>query len=250
MSTQKVAFISGANRGIGFETAKKLGRLGIFPVIGSRNESAGKEAVAKLKADGIEADSIIFDVNNKADYSNAYNYFESKFGKLDILVNNAGVSLEGDPVASMSNVNPTTEISEETLRGTLEANFFAQVFSTQVLLPLIRKSEAGRIVNVSSRLGSLSHHSDPASPIYPIQMFAYNTSKTALNAFTVHLAYELKDTAIKVNSAHPGWVQTELGGSSAPVTPEDGAETSVRLATIPADGPTGGFFYLDDVIPW
>ena len=250
MSVQKIAFITGANRGIGFETAKKLGKLGIFPVIGSRNASFGKEAVAKLKADGIEADSIVFDINNKADYTSAYNYFESKFGKLDILVNNAGVSMEGDPVASMSTVNPTTGILEETLRGTMDANFFAQIFSTQVLLPLIRKSEAGRIVNVSSRLGSLTHHSDPSTPIYPIQMFAYNTSKTALNAFTVHLAYELKDTAIKVNSAHPGWVQTELGGSTAPVTPEDGAETSVRLATLPAAGPTGGFFSLDDIIPW
>ncbi|MCF2443773.1 SDR family oxidoreductase [Dyadobacter sp. CY345] len=250
MSTQKVAFITGANRGIGFETAKKLGKLGIFPVIGSRNEVSGKEAVDKLKADGIEADSIVFDVTNKADHAKAYDYFEDKFGKLDILVNNAGVSLEGDPVSSFSTGNPTTGVSEETLRGTLEANFFAQVFSTQVLLPLIRKSEAGRIVNVSSTLGSLNLHSDPTSQIYAIQMFAYNTSKTALNAFTVHLAYELRDTAIKVNSVHPGWVQTELGGSSAPLSPEDGAESSVRLATIPSDGPTGGFFYLDDIIPW
>jgi len=250
MSTQKVAFITGANRGIGFETAKKLGKLGIFPVIGSRNEASGKDAVAKLKADGIKADSIVFDVTNKGDYTSAYNYFESKFGKLDILVNNAGVSLEGDPVASMSTVNPTTGITEETLRGTMESNFFAQVFSTQVLLPLIRKSEAGRIVNVSSTLGSLTYHADPSSQIYAIQMFAYNTSKTALNSFTVHLAHELKDTAIKVNSIHPGWVQTELGGSAAPVTPADGADSSVRLATIPADGPTGGYFYLDDIIPW
>ncbi len=250
MSTQKVAFITGANRGIGFETAKKLGKLGIFPVIGSRNEASGKEAVEKLKADGIEADSIVFDVTDKADHTKAYHYFEAKFGKLDILVNNAGVTLEGDPVASLSTVNPTTEVSEETLRNTMEANFFAQVFSTQRLLPLIRKSEAGRIVNVSSTLGSLSLHSDPTSQIYAIQMFAYNTSKTALNAFTVHLAYELRETAIKVNSIHPGWVQTALGGSSAPVSVEDGADSSVRLATIPSDGPTGGFFYLDDVIPW
>lgn len=250
MSTQKVAFITGANRGIGFETAKKLGKLGIFPVIGARDEEKGKAAVEKLKAEGIKADSIKFDIENKADYSVAYDYFESKFGKLDILINNAGVSLEGDPVSSMATVNPTSGISEEALRGTMEANFFGQVFITQVLLPLLKKSEAGRIVNVSSTLGSLNYHADPASSVYAVQMFAYSTSKTALNSFTIHLAHELKDTAIKVNSVHPGWVHTELGGSAAPVTPEQGAESSVRLATISADGPTGGYYYLDDIIPW
>lgn len=250
MSTQKVAFITGANRGIGFETAKKLGKLGIFPVIGARDEAKGKAAVEKLKAAGIEADSIKFDVENKGDYSIAYDYFESKFGKLDILINNAGLSLEGDPMSSMATINPTSGISEEALRGTMEANFFGQVFSTQTLLPLLRKSEAGRIVNVSSTLGSLTYHADPASPIYAIQMFAYSTSKTALNSFTLHLAHELRDTAIKVNSIHPGWVHTELGGSAAPVTPEQGADSSVRLATISADGPTGGYYYLEDVIPW
>jgi len=250
MSVKKAAFITGGNRGIGFETAKMLGKLGIFPVIGSRGEAAGKNAVAELLTYGIEADSIVFDVTNKADHQTAFAYFEEKFGKLDILVNNAGISLEGDPIASLSTVNPTSEISEDTLRRTMEANFFAQVFITQALLPLIRKSDAGRIVNLSSTLGSLTLHSDPSSHIYAIQMFAYNTSKTALNAFTVHLAHELKGTAIKVNSVHPGWVQTELGGSAAPVSPEDGAASSVRLATIGEDGPTGGFFYLSDTLPW
>ena len=250
MSEKTVAFITGANRGIGFETAKKLGKLGIFPVIGSRNESSGKEAVEKLKAEGIESDFIKFDVADKADYSKAYSYFESKFGKLDILVNNAGMGLEGEPAHAIGKANATSGVSEEVLRGTFEANFFGVVLSTQVLLPLIKKSEAGRIVNVSSNLGSLTLHSDPTAPIHPIKMFAYDTSKTALNSFTVHLAHELKDTAIKVNSIHPGWVHTELGGSVAPMTPEDGALTSVRLATLSADGPTGGYFHLEEAIAW
>ena len=250
MSEQKVAFITGANRGIGFETAKKLGKLGIFPVIGSRNEASGKEAVAKLKAEGIEAGSIKFDVTKKADYASAYSYFESKFGKLDILVNNAGIGLEGEPAHAIGKANATSGVSEEVLRGTFDANFFGVVLSTQALLPLIKKSDAGRIVNVSSNLGSLSLHSDPNAPLYAIKMFAYDTSKTALNSFTVHLAHELKDTTIKVNSLHPGWVHTELGGSIAPMTPEDGALTSLRLATLPEDGPTGGYFYLEETIAW
>ncbi|GLU53800.1 SDR family oxidoreductase [Dyadobacter frigoris] len=250
MSEQKIAFITGANRGIGFETAKKLGKLGIFPVIGSRNEESGKAAVEKLKAEGIESDFIKFDVADKKDYANAYEYFDKKFGRLDILVNNAGLSFEGDPMASIGREFATSGVSEEALRGTLEANFFGVVFSTQALLPLIKKSEAGRIVNVSSNLGSLTLHSDPSSQIYAVKMFAYDTSKTALNSFTVHLAHELKDTNIKVNSLHPGWIHTELGGSAAPMTPQDGADTSVRLATLPADGPTGGYFHLEETIAW
>jgi len=250
MSVQKVAFITGANRGIGFETAKKLGKLGIFPVIGSRNEEQGKLAVEKLKEEGIEADFIKFEVTNKDDYSLAYDYFDQKFGKLDILINNAGISLEGDPASSFGKPNSVSELPEDVLRDTLESNFFAQVLSTQALLPLIKKSEAGRIVNLSSSLGSLSMHSDKTSYIYGVKMAAYGISKTALNAFTVHLADELKDTAIKVNSVHPGWVSTPLGGSAAPVSPEDGADSSVRMATLDTDGPTGGFFFLEETLPW
>ncbi|SEJ04875.1 NAD(P)-dependent dehydrogenase, short-chain alcohol dehydrogenase family [Dyadobacter sp. SG02] len=250
MSTQKVAFITGGNRGIGFETARKLGKLGIFPVIGARDEAAGREAVEKLKTEGINAESIRFEVLNEADYTAAYTYFENKFGKLDILINNAGISREGEPFAAIGRERATSGLSREALRDTMEANFFAVVFITQALLPLIQKSDAGRIVNLSSTLGSLGLHSDPDSQIYAVKMFAYGASKTALNAFTVHLAHELKDTTVKVNSVHPGWVQTPLGGSVAPMTPEDGAETSVRLATIGADGPNGGFFFLDDTLPW
>jgi NAD(P)-dependent dehydrogenase (short-subunit alcohol dehydrogenase family) len=121
---------------------------------------------------------------------------------------------------------------------------------TQTLLPLIRKSPAGRIVNLSSILGSLTLHADPKSPIYSMKGFAYDASKTALNAFSVHLAHELEDTAIKVNSAHPGWVKTDMGGSAAPMELAEGGKTSVQLATLPADGPTGGFFHLGDPLPW
>lgn len=241
---KKIAFITGANRGIGFETARQLGQLGIFPVIGARNAEKGKEAVAKLRSEGIEADSIVFDVLNKEDHQKAFSYFE-KYGRLDILVNNAGVHLEGGPEAYTAATLP-----EKILRDTLDSNFFGVVAITQKLLPLLKKAPSGRIVNLSSILGSLTLHADPSSPIYDMKSFAYDASKTILNSFTVELAYQLRGSNVKINSAHPGWVQTDMGGSEAPMTITDGAKTSVILATLPADGSNGGFFHMNDKLPW
>ena len=171
-------------------------------------------------------------------------------GRLDILVNNAGVLKEGEISATGSGPNPVTAVSPEMLRETFETNFFASVALTQKLLPLIHKSPAGRIVNVSSILGSLTLHSDPNSPIYPFKTFAYDASKAALNSFTVHLAYELRDSKIKVNSAHPGWVKTEMGGPNATMEVSEGGKTSAQLATLADDGPSGGFFHLGQPLPW
>jgi NAD(P)-dependent dehydrogenase (short-subunit alcohol dehydrogenase family) len=136
------------------------------------------------------------------------------------------------------------------LHKLFETNFFAPVALTKALLPLLKKSEAGRIVNLSSILGSLALHADPNSPIYNAKSFAYDASKTALNAFTVHLAWELRDTKIKVNSAHPGWVKTDMGGAHATMELADGAKTSVQLATLPEDGPSGGYFHMGQRLPW
>jgi NAD(P)-dependent dehydrogenase (short-subunit alcohol dehydrogenase family) len=141
-------------------------------------------------------------------------------------------------------------VSQESLHKTFDTNFFQPIALTQTLLPLIKKSPAGRIVNLSSILGSLTLHADPNSPIYDKKTFAYDASKTALNAFTVHLAQELHDTPIKVNSAHPGWVKTEMGGEEAPMELAEGGKTSAQLATLPADGPTGGFFHMGQALPW
>jgi NAD(P)-dependent dehydrogenase (short-subunit alcohol dehydrogenase family) len=164
------------------------------------------------------------------------------------LVNNAGVELEGTDFGT--SFNTTSTVALEILRRTFETNFFSVVALTQALLPLIRKAPAGRIVNVSSVLGSLTLHSDHSSGIYDKKAFAYDASKTAINAFTVHLAQELLGTKIKVNSAHPGWVQTELGGTAAPLNLSEGGKTSVQLATLPDDGPSGGYFHLGEPLPW
>lgn len=247
-SSQKIAFITGGNRGIGFETAKQLGALGILPVIGVRSADAAQNALAQLRDFGVQAEAIVFDATIRADRQKAYDFFEAKAGRLDILINNAGVYLEGEP--GVATDFSASNLPEHVLRDTLETNFLAPVALTQALLPLLKKSAAGRIVNLSSILGSLTLHSEPGSPIYDAKATAYDTSKTALNAFTVHLAYELKDSTVKVNSAHPGWVQTAMGGSAAPMGIADGARTSVILATLADDGPNGGFFHMHDTLPW
>lgn len=246
MKEKKIAFITGANRGIGFQTALELGEKGVTVILGARDKAKGEEAVKKLKAQGIDAVECVFDINQFADHKNVYDFIEKKYGVLDILVNNAGVLLEKVDAVG----NHTSKTSQDTLRKTFDSNFFNLIALTQTLLPLIRKSPAGRIVNLSSILGSLTLHADPDSPIHGFKSIAYDASKAALNAFTIHLADELKGTKIKVNSAHPGWVKTDMGGPDAPMELEDGAKTSVRLALLPDNGPTGGFFHMEDRLPW
>lgn len=251
MATQeKVAFITGANRGIGLETARGLGELGITVLMGARDKAKGEQAAEGLKKKGIKAEAIAFDVGNRNDHKRLASMIAERFGRLDILVNNAGVAKDEADFGNPGGFNTTSTVSDEILRETFDTNFFAVVALTQALLPMIRKAPSGRIVNLSSILGSLTLHLDPKSPIYDKKAFAYDASKTALNAFTVHLAMELKGTKIKVNSAHPGWVKTEMGGPAAPMEVSEGGKTSVQLATLPDDGPTGGFFHLGDPLPW
>jgi NAD(P)-dependent dehydrogenase (short-subunit alcohol dehydrogenase family) len=243
-TTGKIALITGANKGIGLETAKQLGKLGVTILAGARDLAKGEVAAEALRGIGVDARAIKLDVVNEADRAAAAKFIEKEFGRLDILINNAGVMLDG------RSGNETSTTSSKILRETFETNFFSLVELTQELLPLIRKSNAGRIVNLSSILASLTLHATKGSPIYNAKTFAYDTSKTALNSFTIHLAHELSGTKIKVNSAHPGWVKTEMGGDDAPMELVDGAKTSVQLATLPEDGPTGGYFHMGESLPW
>ena len=243
-----IAFVTGGNRGIGFQTALELKDAGVKVVIGSRDLAQGEQAVAKLRAAGVDADVIQFDITKPADHQAAYDYFNSRFGQLDILVNNAGIATGAFPGNGVE--HSVTGIQPELLHKVFETNFFAQVALTRALLPLLKKSPAARIVNLSSILASLTLHADPASPIYDAKSFAYDASKTALNAFTIHLAHELRDTKIKVNSAHPGWVKTDMGGPHSTMEVAEGAKTAVLLATLPDDGPTGGYFHMGKQLPW
>ena len=242
---EKIAFITGANRGIGFETSKRLAEEGINVILGSRDLNKGREAIKKLSSQNIDADLIQYDAFDTNAPQKVYDHIFEKYKRLDILINNAGVLLTQNLFVTNSST-----ITDKDLKDTFQTNFFSVVSLTQKLLPLLKKSKAGRIVNVSTILSSLTLHSAKDSPITPAKELAYNSSKTALNAYTIHLALELKDTNIKVNSGHPGWVKTELGGPNAPMEVKDSYKTSLRLATLDSDGPSGGLFHEDDTIPW
>ncbi len=243
MAEQKIALITGANKGIGFETARQLGEQGVKILLGSRDPGRGTEAAAKLQKDGLDVEAITIDVTNSDSIQTAAAKVAQKYGKLDILVNNAGIGTFG---------TSASEETEEEWRRVFDTNVFGLVNTTQAFLPLLMKSDAGRIVQLTSILGSLTLASDPNSPIGggTGHGAAYGASKSAVNMYTVHLARELEKTSIKVNAAHPGWVKTELGGDGAMMEIVDGAKTSVQLALLPNDGPTGGFFHLGQTLPW
>jgi NAD(P)-dependent dehydrogenase (short-subunit alcohol dehydrogenase family) len=186
---------------------------------------------------------VVFDVTNQASIERAAEFVERSFGRVDILVNNAGVMRDAFDKAP-------SEQHLDIWRETFDTNVFGVVAVTKAFLPLVRRSSAGRIVNVSSVLGSMAANVDPTSEFYGFKIPAYNVSKTALNAWTVHLAYELRDTRIKVNSAHPGFVKTDLHGVEALLSPAQGAATTVRLALLPDDGPTGSFFHGQQAVGW
>ena len=245
MSTvSKIGLVTGANKGIGFEIARQLGAQGMTILAGVRNQARGEEAVDKLRAEAIDATAIHLDVTNQATIDAAVSWIDQTYGRLDILVNNAGISTkEGG--------TPPSELALEAVRNTFATNVFGVFAVTKALLPLLRRSEAGRIVNMSSEMGSLTISSDPASfAAYLPPTLAYNASKTALNALTVFFAKELRDTPIKINSVSPGYVATDLNAHSGYLTPEQGAKVPVAFATLPADGPTGGFFGEEGVIAW
>ena len=242
MSNQKkVALITGANKGIGFEIAHQLGAKDIIILIGSRDQTKGDEAARKLQAEGIEASSIQLDVTDQRTIIHAASLIDKTHGKLDILVNNAGVAFNEWGV-------PPSELDVEDLRKTYDTNVFGVFAVTKAMLPLLRRSDAGRIVNLSSPQGSLNLNTDQHTQLPPLP--AYNSSKTAVNAITVFFPNELRPTTIKVNAVSPGYVSTDLNNHQGVLTPQQGAILPVTFATLSADGPTGGFFDKDEVLPW
>jgi NAD(P)-dependent dehydrogenase (short-subunit alcohol dehydrogenase family) len=242
MSETKIALVTGANKGIGYEIARGLGATGATVLVGARDSQLGGVAVEKLSAEGITAIAVDLDVTDPVSVSAVAARVEREYGRLDILVNNAGVLLERGQQPSQMPV--------DVLARTYAVNVYAVVAVTNALLPLIRRAPAGRIVNVSSGLGSLALTSDPNGPFASFPLLAYNSSKSALNAITVSYANELRATPIKVNAADPGYCATDLNGHAGPRTPSQGAGVAVRLATLPDDGPTAGFFSEDGAEPW
>jgi NAD(P)-dependent dehydrogenase (short-subunit alcohol dehydrogenase family) len=237
----RVALVTGANKGIGLEIARKLAASGATALVGARDCARGEAAAKALAADQLDARFLRIDVTEQSTIDEGASRIETDFGKLDILVNNAGIGIDNAP---------PSQLEMDVLRRTYETNVFGVFAVTRTMLPLLRKSDGARIVNISSGLGSLTQNSDPGYRYAAAKLLGYNSSKSALNALTIQFAYELRDTPIKVNAADPGYVATDLNNYTGTRTVEQGARIAVKLATLPTDGPTGGFFDEDGIVSW
>ena len=240
--SRRVALITGANKGIGFEIARQIARTGARVFVGARDPGRGEAAAAALRAEGGDASFLQADLDRPETFAAAAAAIDAERGRLDALVNNAGIADRGDGTPG--------EASLAAARRVFDVNFFAALALTQAMLPLLRKSRAARIVNVSSGLGSLTLSGDPDWEFASVKHIGYSASKAALNMLTVQLAAELKGLGAKVNAADPGFTATDLNGHRGRQTVPQGAAAAVRLALLPDDGPTGGFFSAEGRQPW
>ena len=238
---KKVAQITGANKGIGFEVARQLAKAGWTVLAAARNEEFGTQAAAKLQAEGIDVRFVHIDLNAKETAVTAAETIRKQFGKLDLLINNAGISSKEDGPPRKANINA--------LESVMHTNYVGTVAVTQAMLPLLQRAGKAQIINVSSELGSVSQQTDPNWKFAPVKVLAYYASKAALNVFTVQLAYEFRDGSIAVNSVNPGYTATDLNGHSGSQTVEEGAAEIVRTALL--DPPvTGKFLETAGEVPW
>ncbi len=238
----RVALVSGANRGIGFALSRRLAAAGLHVAMAARDEARGREAAAALRQEGLPVSPVRLDVDDPASVAAAVEGVVRQQGRLDVLVNNAGVFLDRE--------TPAPDLPADTLAATLRTNLTGPLLLMQAAVPVMKRGGYGRIVNLSSSLGSLAEMARSDSPFAAVGGPAYRLSKAALNALTLLFAKELRGDAILVNSACPGWVRTDLGGPQAPLTPDQGADTPFWLATLPDDGPTGGFFRGRQPVAW
>jgi len=238
-----VALVTGANKGIGFAIARGLGRLGHIVLVGVRDAERGAVAVDGLRGESVDARVQLIDIRDGASVAAAARDIEHGVGRLDILVNNAAVKLEFHPA-------PPSATSIEVVRETYETNVFGTMRVIQAMLPILLRSPSPRIVNVSSGLGSLTLATTQGTPYQAKPILGYNTAKTALNSLTIQFANELATTRVKINAADPGYVRTDMTRNDGSRTPAQGAEVVIRLATLPDDGPTGGFFDERGPVPW
>jgi NAD(P)-dependent dehydrogenase (short-subunit alcohol dehydrogenase family) len=240
---KKVALVTGANKGIGFEISRQLAEKDITVVMGARSETKGRQACDRLIEQTLNAHFQLLDVTDPGSITAAAKAIRDKFGRLDILVNNAGIMID-------ENEKTVMDLSSDSLHATLSTNTYGPLFLCQACIPLMQQNNYGRIVNMASTLGSLTDITDPESPYAGVKVPAYRLSKAFLNVITALFATANRGPNILVNSACPGWVKTDMGGEQAPLTAQQGADTPVWLATLPDDGPTGGFFRERQRIPW
>ncbi|WP_148598405.1 SDR family NAD(P)-dependent oxidoreductase [Aquisphaera giovannonii] len=251
MQEKRVALVTGANQGIGLQVAKDLAAEGLTVLVGSRDLAKGEAAAAAIEGG---ARAIQIDVTDRASIAAAAARIREEIGRLDVLVNNAAIThtgwMAGKTMQDYSEATRPSVVSLDEMRAVWETNVFGVLAVTQAMLPLLRESEAARIVNVSSGVGSLTQASDPAYPYRSIFGPVYPASKTALNALTVAMAIELEPAGIKVNAACPGYTKTNLNNYSGTQTVEEGAREPVRLALLGPDGPTGTFSNSAGPLPW
>jgi len=239
----KIALVTGANKGIGFETAKQLLDLGYFVFIGCRNKVLGQQAMDNLAGLGFSSTAVVeIDVTNRTTITEARKFIEAKVNRLDVLINNAGI------LGTVPQPAATTSVDE--IRRIFDTNFFGAIEVTQEFIPLLQRSEAGRIVNVTSELGSLTLHNDPTWRYYPIKSAGYGVSKAALNAYTIMLAFGLKDTNIKVNAVNPGHTATDFNNYRGEKSPAHAARVIVKYATIGDNAPSSKFLSEEGETPW
>jgi len=239
--SQRVAFVTGANKGIGFEVARGIAKAGYVVLLGARNPTTGREAVNTLTNEHLDVRFVELDITRVETISAAARRVEADFGKLDVLVNNAGIADPHDGPPSRANVDAVERV--------LRTNFLGAVAIAQAMLPLLRKSGAGRIVNVSSELGSITRHGDPTWKYAQVKVLGYCASKAALNMFTVQLASELNDQGIAVNSVNPGFTATDLNAHRGHQTADEGAAEIVRVA-LHEHGPSGKFLETGGELVW
>jgi NAD(P)-dependent dehydrogenase (short-subunit alcohol dehydrogenase family) len=240
--TGRVALVTGANKGIGFEICRGIASRGVTVVMGARDIQRGETAFSRLQAEGLAVKFLLLDVADSHSIKAAVNEIAKFYDRLDVLVNNAGIMLDEEATG--------LEVGHRTVRETLRTNFYGPLLLCQNCIPLMRKNGYGRIVNISSTLGSLAEMADPESGYAAVQSPAYRLSKNALNGITALFASQVRGENILVNSACPGWVKTDMGGPRALLSPEQGADTPIWLATLPDNGPTGGFFRERKLIAW
>jgi NAD(P)-dependent dehydrogenase (short-subunit alcohol dehydrogenase family) len=239
MTVSAIALVTGANKGIGREIARGLAQRDFTVLATARDQQRGEQAAAELAEEGLDVRFLQLDVTDETSIGAAAKQISAEFGRLDVLVNNAGILTEGQV---------PSEVDLAEMRKVYDTNVFGVVAVTNGMLPLLRLAASARIVNVSSGLGSLTGHADPNSPL-PLY-FAYNTSKSALNAITIHYARELLGTGMKVNACAPGKCATDINGNTGDRTAAQGAQIAIQLATVDADGPTAGFFNDAGALPW
>jgi NAD(P)-dependent dehydrogenase (short-subunit alcohol dehydrogenase family) len=240
--TKSIALVTGANKGLGREISRQLAARGVHVLVGARDPERGRQAETALRGEGFAVDAVQLDVTDQQSVDRAAAWIEREFGRLDILVNNAGIALDWVP---------PSQCDQASFEKTYATNVFGVFRVTKAMLPLLHKSKSGRIVNLSSGLGSLAQTADPTGPFSDRQLLvAYCSSKSALNMMTLHFAHELRDAGIKVNAANPGFTATDMNQHRGTKTVEQGAATPVRLALLPDDGPTGGCFSDEGPAPW